>query len=120
MNRLAGLRILVVEDEVLVAMMLADMIEELGAVPVGPAHSVAAGLSLADKAEFDVAILDVNLRGEAVDPVAARLVARGLPFLFASGYGTVPRPGWPGVEMIDKPYCLESVEGALTRATVAR
>jgi CheY-like chemotaxis protein len=119
MSGLAGLRILVVEDEVLVAAMLVDMLEELGAVPVGPAHSVAAGLALADEAEIDAAILDVNLRGDPVDPVAERLVARGVPFLFASGYGTVPRPGWTEFEMIDKPYCQDAMANALTHLIAA-
>src|SRR5690606_18777451 len=70
-----GKRILVVEDEALVAVMLADMLGDLGAIIVGPAGSIDAALPLATGAAVDVAVLDVNLRGERVHPVADALAA---------------------------------------------
>ena len=96
MTALAGKRILVVEDEAMVAAMVEDMLVDLGATVVGPAGSVAKGLDLARNAVLDGAVLDVNLRGERVDAVAALLRERRVPLVFASGYGEsgfVPRQG---------------------------
>lgn len=86
---LTGARLLVVEDETLVAMMVEDMLSDLGCVVVNVAGSVSTGLALlADPTlALDGAILDVNLGGEKVYPVADALAARGVPFLFATGYG---------------------------------
>ena len=86
---LLGLRVLVVEDEALVAMQLEDMLDELGCVVVDVAGTVSRGVALAADAAvaLDGAILDVNLGGEKVYPVAERLAARGVPFVFCTGYG---------------------------------
>ncbi|CAN7327168.1 response regulator [Phenylobacterium sp. LjRoot225] len=86
---LTGARLLVVEDETLVAMMVEDMLSDLGCVVVNVAGSVSTGLALlADPAlALDGAILDVNLGGEKVYPVADALAAKGIPFMFATGYG---------------------------------
>jgi len=86
---LTGLRLLVVEDEALVAMALEDMLDDLGCVVVDVAGTVSRGVALAanDDLTFDGAILDVNLGGEKVYPVAERLEARGVPFVFCTGYG---------------------------------
>lgn len=86
----AGLRILLVEDETLVAMMIEDMLHDLGCTVVAIAGSVSEGLALAGDAalELDGAVLDVNLGGEKVFPVAERLKRRGVPFVFSTGYGT--------------------------------
>jgi CheY-like chemotaxis protein len=86
----SGLRILLVEDEALVAMMIEDMLRDLGCTVVGIAGSVSEGLSFADNAALalDGAVLDVNLGGEKVFPVAERLKIRGVPFIFSTGYGT--------------------------------
>lgn len=84
---LTGLRVLVVEDEVLVAMLLEDMLSDFGCSVVGPAPTIAEALPLATEADIDVAVLDLNLGGQPVYPVADALRARGLPYVFASGYG---------------------------------
>lgn len=86
---LNGLRLLVVEDEALVAMALEDMLDGMGCVVVDVAGTVSRGVALAadDRLSIDGAILDVNLGGEKVYPVAERLAARGVPFVFCTGYG---------------------------------
>ncbi|NYZ12000.1 response regulator [Azospirillum sp. RWY-5-1] len=85
---LQGRSILLVEDEAVVAMMVEDMLAEAGASVVGPAYSLDQALDLARSAEpVHAALLDVNVGGQAVFPVAEALAARGIPFAFASGYG---------------------------------
>lgn len=81
------LRVLIVEDEMLVAMNIEDMLLELGHEVAGIASRLAPALSLASEGNFDVALLDVNLAGEPSFPVASVLRSRGIPFLFATGYG---------------------------------
>jgi CheY-like chemotaxis protein len=95
---LTGKRILLVEDEMLVALLVEDTLTDHGCVVVGPASSVPEALQLATTQTFDAAVMDVNVGGEKAYPVAEALDARGIPFLFVSGYGqsAVPedRPGW--------------------------
>jgi CheY-like chemotaxis protein len=81
------LRILVVEDEMLVAMNIEDMLLDLGHEVAGIASRLAPALALAGEASIDAAMLDVNLAGENSFPVADILAARGIPFVFATGYG---------------------------------
>ena len=81
------LRILIVEDEMLVAMNIEDMLLELGHEVAGIAGRLEAALNLARDGAFDVAMLDVNLAGDRSFPVAVLLAGRGSPFLFATGYG---------------------------------
>ena len=81
------LRILIVEDEMLVAMNIEDMLLDLGHEVAGLASRLEPALSLAQEANFDGAMLDVNLAGEPSFPVAQILRERGIPFLFATGYG---------------------------------
>lgn len=81
------MRVLVVEDEVIVAMTLEDILGDLGCSVVGPAYNLADGLALAEAADFDAALLDVNLGGQRSDRIADRLRQRGIPFGFITGYG---------------------------------
>ena len=83
----AALRILVVEDELMIRMLLEDMLGELGYTIAAEAGRMDEALQAAKTADFDLAILDVNLNGEPISPVADALVARGVPFVFATGYG---------------------------------
>ncbi len=82
----AGRRVLIVEDEMLVAIMIEDALHDLGAEVVGPVSRLDAALTIASEAEFDAAILDVNIRGGTTYAVADVLASREIPFLFCSGY----------------------------------
>lgn len=113
MNGLEGLRILVVEDEPIVAMCLEDILNELGCITVGPVARLCDGLELAEAAGLDAAILDINLGGERSIGIAEALRDRGVPFAFASGYGAVPE-GYEGQPLIEKPYREAEVVSALT------
>lgn len=86
------LRILLVEDEPLVAMAIEDSLESQNVGVVGPAGTVAEALALIDKGGIDAALLDVTLRGERVDPVADALSALNIPFLFTTGHGAAGLP----------------------------
>lgn len=103
---LAGRRVLIVEDEYLIAIDLALGLSDLGADIVGPAGSVAEALELVDSvgAELDGAVLDVNLRDEKVYPVADALAALGVRFVFASGYDAeLMPPAYTDVPRCPKP-----------------
>ena len=86
---LSGLRFLVVDDEMMVAMYIEDMLLELGCAAVECVGTIAPGLAIArrDQNAPDCAILDVNVAGERCFPIADALAARGIPFIFATGYG---------------------------------
>jgi len=116
LHRLTGKRVLLVEDEVLIAEMVVDMLEGLGATVIGPATSLETGLSLAGSEEIDAAVLDVNLRGKRIDPIADLLIARGVPVVFATGYGKAAGTARGRVEAIDKPYTQDRLANALWRA----
>jgi CheY-like chemotaxis protein len=81
-----GLRVLLVEDEIMVALLLEDMLAELGHSVIGPVARLGKALKTARSEAFDVAFLDVNLDGQEVYPVAEVLAARGTPFVFVTGY----------------------------------
>lgn len=112
MNAWPGLRVLVVEDEPVVAMCLEDILDGLGCEPVGPAGRLAEGLVLAEREELGAAILDINLAGERSTPIAEALRRRGVPFAFASGYGAAPE-GFETLPLIEKPYREADIHAAL-------
>jgi len=91
-DRSKPLRILLVEDEPLVAMAIEDSLEVQNVVVVGPAGTVAEALDLIAKGGIDAALLDVTLRGERVDSVADALGAKGIPFVFTTGHGAAGLP----------------------------
>lgn len=103
---IVGRRLLVVEDEYMIAVELAHALEEMGAEVIGPAGSVEDALDLLgdDDGRLDAAVLDVNLRDERVYPVADALRARGVPFVFATGYdaGAIP-PAYAATPRCEKP-----------------
>jgi CheY-like chemotaxis protein len=82
-----GLRVLLVEDEIMVALLLEDMLAELGCTVVGPVARLDKALGLARSEAYDLAFLDVNLDGEEVYPVVEAVAARDIPFVFVTGYG---------------------------------
>ena len=110
-------KILIVEDEAAVCLLMEGMLESLGYEVGGPAFSLEQGLSIAGSEEFSAALLDVNLAGEASYPIAALLQERGVPFAFVTGYGTAAAREFPGVVVMQKP-CTKAqlaiiVEGLL-------
>ena len=111
---LQGLKVFVVEDEMLVSMLVEDMLADLGCDVVGPAASLADALPLAENAEMGAALLDLNLAGKSVHPVAEILQRRQVPFIFASGYGDASAEGpFQGVPTLQKPYRMGDLEKAL-------
>lgn len=112
---LSGLRVLIVEDEPLLQLELADMLEEWGCQIAGTAGRVGTALQIADEAEFDVALLDVNLAGENVDPVVRELERRGTPFLFLTGYGAKIVAGRHRPVAVDKPYDHARIREAIVQ-----
>ncbi|KQT50926.1 response regulator [Aureimonas sp. Leaf454] len=106
MNRLRGIKVFVVEDESLVAMQLEDMLLDFGCDLVGLAMRVGRAMEmLAKVAEVDIAILDVNIGGDKVYPVADALRARAIPIIFATGYGRAGvEPEWQSYDILQKPY----------------
>jgi len=115
---LTGRRVLVVEDESLVAMLLETILEDMGCDTVGPAANIDDGLALAtDDEHLDAALLDVNVAGRHVFPVAEALKARGVPFVFSTGYGEGGLPDeWRGQATIQKPFTEAAVRDALFKA----
>lgn len=116
---LAQRRVLVVEDEALICMMIEDMLAGFGCEVVGPAGALAQALVLAGEAEIDVAILDVNLGGKPSFPVADTLQARGIPFIFASGYGAGGLGPHSGAPVLTKPFLESELEQMIRRALAA-
>lgn len=115
---LNGRRVLVVEDESLVAMLLQTILEDMGCTPVGPASNIDDGEAMArDTTDLDAALLDVNVAGRQVFPVAEALRARGVPFVFSTGYGEGGLPDeWRGNPTIQKPFTESAVRDALMKA----
>jgi CheY-like chemotaxis protein len=111
-------RVLVVEDEVMIRMLLEDMLSDLGYDVAGTAGGLDEALTLAREADVDVAILDVNLNGNPVYPVAQILTARGVPFIFSTGYGEQGLPdAYRDCPMLQKPFQMENLERALAVIT---
>ena len=102
---LAGLRVLVVEDEMMVSMLIEDMLTDLGCSVIGPASRLDEAIELATTAELDCAVLDVNLGGQPIFPLADLLRERGRPFAFATGYGDAGlRDADRGTPVLQKPF----------------
>jgi DNA-binding response OmpR family regulator len=111
---LARKRILVVEDDYLVAMDIVRALERAGAEVVGPAPAVEAALNALEQTVLDGAILDINLGGEMAFPVADALMARGVPFIFATGYDAQVIPlRFMHVKRCEKPMASEQICAAL-------
>jgi PAS domain S-box-containing protein len=108
---LAGKRVLLVEDEMLVAMMMKDMLTDLGFSVVGPFSRIAEALPAARENDLEAAVLDINLNGELVYPVAEALVARGVPIVFVTGYGAESiDKGFSHIPVLQKPIERQVLE----------
>lgn len=113
--------ILIVEDEPLIAMMLEDFLDSLGHRVVATADTVAEALARAEEGGFDLAILDVHLKGEQAWPVADKLVEQGRPFVLATGGHIEPPPArHADAPVLAKPYTIDAIEPALKAACAAR
>ncbi len=111
----APLRALVVEDEGLIALLMEDYLHAMGVAEVVLAQTLEKGLREARQGRFDLAVLDVNLRGARSDPVADALAERGVPFTFATGYG----PGGVPARHADRPVVTKPAQFADLQAAVA-
>ena len=112
-----GRSILVVEDEPLIAMMLEDFLETLGHRIHASCDNLADALSASETGGFDLAILDVNLKGELVWPVAEVLRSRGVPFVIASGGHVEPPPAsFAEAPLLEKPYTIDRIGPVLEQA----
>jgi CheY-like chemotaxis protein len=112
-----GRRVLVVEDEPMIRLLLDDMLADLGYTMAAEAGRLDEALTVAKQCEFDIAILDVNLNGQPITPVVDILVERGVPFVFVSGYA---RRGLPeahsDVPLLQKPFQADGLARALAAA----
>ncbi|MCL2713589.1 MAG: response regulator [Alphaproteobacteria bacterium] len=112
-----GSSILLVEDEVIIRLMVADMLVELGYRIAAETGDINEALRLAQSTSFDLAILDVNVNGRTILPVADLLRARGLPFIFATGYGSSSLPeSYRDRPALEKPFQLEALSRTIEAA----
>ena len=113
--------LLIVEDEYFLAHDLAEYFQNLGADILGPAGSVGDALQLLDGSQVQGAVLDVNLKGERVYPVADALRQKGVPFVFASSYEPDQIPArFQGIPHVVKPYAMEDLIGVLSALAAQR
>src|SRR3977135_417741 len=122
-TRPPGCSVFLVEDEGMIRMMGAGMLEELGYSVAAEAGEIGEAVRLAQSTEFDLAILDVNVNGKVITPVAELIKARNRPFIFATGYGSSGLPEeYRDRPALQKPFQLETlarmIESALKSATV--
>lgn len=116
-DALQGKRVLIVEDESRVAMMLEVLLDDIGCRVAGMATRLEDAIAKASDLDFDVALLDVNLDGEPSYPVAEAIARRGLGFVFATGYGADRLPeALRDHPVLQKPYRMRDLERALTAA----
>ncbi|KQM19443.1 response regulator [Novosphingobium sp. Leaf2] len=108
-SKFEGMRVLVAEDEFLVSMLLEEMLDDLGCTVVGPYAELSAALEGVRAAEFDVAVIDLNLAGEKADPIIHELAARAVPFAIASG-GSDTQTGQTPTALLNKPYSSAELE----------
>ena len=116
---LQGKRVLIVEDEILLSMMLEDVFSDAGAHVVGPAATVEQAMTLIAEEMIDVALLDVCLRDQRSDPIAEILRQRGVPYVLATGYHNPHGAELASAPILTKPYRLDQLEGSLIAALLA-
>ncbi|CAN7283551.1 response regulator [Neorhizobium tomejilense] len=117
MTEFHGLKVLLVEDEGFVALMIEDMLQELGCEIVASVARLREGCEIAASAEIDLAVLDINLAGQPSFPIAETLRDRSVPFIFSTGYGESGVPEeFAGSRVLGKPFSLESLRDTITSA----
>src|SRR5438477_9406011 len=116
-TRPVGGSVFLVEDEVMIRMMVSDMLEELGYTVAAEAGEIGEALRLAETTFFDLAILDVNVNGKVISPVADLIKARNRPFIFATGYGSSGLPEeYRDRPSLQKPFQLETLSRMIDTA----
>ena len=111
---LEGVRVLIVEDEYLVAVLIEKILESAGCIVIGPIPRLSEALDAARHDNCDAAVLDVNLAGERINPVADALSERNVPFLFVTGYGASALPSeYAERPRLCKPFRMAELLGAL-------
>ncbi len=114
---LQGLRVLVVEDEAAISLLLEDMLLDFGCEVIGPAARLAAALDTVNREQVDLAILDVNVAGEPIYPVAEALVQRSVPFVFSTGYGSAGiKDAYRDRPVLQKPFAQHDLKQKLLLA----
>jgi CheY-like chemotaxis protein len=114
---LNGVRVLVVEDEAAISMLLEDMLLDFGCAVVGPAARLSSALEMASQESFEVAILDVNVAGEPIYPVAEAIAKRDLPLVFSTGYGGAGiREPFRDRPVVQKPFSQADLKRTLIGA----
>jgi len=114
MTTMAAGTVFLVEDEAMIRMMVADMLEELGYRVAAEAGEINEAIRLAGTTEFDIAILDVNVNGKVISPVAELIKARNRPFIFATGYGTQGVPeDYRDRPALQKPFQIEALAAVI-------
>jgi CheY-like chemotaxis protein len=107
-------RVLVVEDEMLIGMLLEDMLTDLGHEVAAIVPRLKEALAAVERETYDLAVLDVHLHGESAFPVAEALIAKGIPFVFATGYGERGLPeNYRGRPVLQKPFAKDDLERVL-------
>jgi DNA-binding response OmpR family regulator len=107
-------RILVVEDEMLIGMLLEDMLTDMGYEVAAIVPRLKEALAAVERESFDLAVLDVHLHGESAFPVAEALIAKGVPFIFATGYGERGLPeNYRNRPVLQKPFAKDDLERSL-------
>lgn len=108
-------KVLIVEDELLVALLIEDYLHELGYEVLGPAMRLERALAFAREETFDFAVLDINLAGQQSFPVADVLRERAIPFVFVSGYGKAGlSESYAGAAILQKPFEIRDLEMAMS------
>lgn len=109
------IRVLVVEDEPLVAIMLEEALRDFGYAVVGPVENLKSAIQLAATERIDTAIVDINIDGQVATTVADRLMERGIPFLFVSGYARELGLRYRGIPLLSKPFTFTDLHHAIER-----
>ena len=114
-------RVLIVEDEAMIRMMLADMLADIGHDVAAEAATLDEARRCAEETDFDFAILDVNLNGEQIFPVVDIIGRRNLPFLLSTGYGASGLPeAYRSAPVLQKPFELDRLRAAIDKLTVRK
>ncbi|MDO4235993.1 response regulator [Pseudomonas sp.] len=113
--------VFIVEDETMLAILMEDMLDELGYATAFHASALGEGLAYAKEGEYDLAILDINIIGGSSFPIACEIAQRGIPFFFCSGYGRQGMPAeWTHRRCLAKPISLEQLDAAMSELIIAR